>query len=55
MIAQHELRGAGTCEDEARIGEVGQDLHCSGAITVCSFHPELSHDLRLHERFLEGL
>jgi 5'-phosphate synthase pdxT subunit len=27
----------------------------SGAITVCSFHPELSHDLRLHQRFLEGL
>jgi 5'-phosphate synthase pdxT subunit len=24
-------------------------------ITVCSFHPELSNDLRLHQRFLEGL
>jgi 5'-phosphate synthase pdxT subunit len=27
----------------------------SGAITVCSFHPELSNDLRLHQRFLEGI
>lgn len=26
-----------------------------GAITVCSFHPELSNDLRLHQRFLEGI
>jgi 5'-phosphate synthase pdxT subunit len=26
-----------------------------GAVTVCSFHPELSHDLRLHQRFLEGI
>jgi 5'-phosphate synthase pdxT subunit len=34
----------------------GHPVLCrSGAITVCSFHPELSHDLRLHERFLEGL
>ncbi len=27
----------------------------SGTVTVCSFHPELSNDLRLHQRFLEGL
>ena len=27
----------------------------SGAITVCSFHPELSNDLRLHQRFVEGI
>lgn len=26
-----------------------------GAVTVCSFHPELSGDLRVHERFLRGL
>jgi 5'-phosphate synthase pdxT subunit len=26
-----------------------------GAVTVCSFHPELSNDLRLHQRFLEGV
>jgi 5'-phosphate synthase pdxT subunit len=25
------------------------------AVTVCSFHPELSNDLRLHQRFLEGI
>jgi 5'-phosphate synthase pdxT subunit len=24
-------------------------------VTVCSFHPELSNDLRLHQRFLEGI
>ena len=34
----------------------GHPVLCrSGAVTVCSFHPELSHDLRLHERFLEGI
>jgi len=34
----------------------GHPVLCrAGTITVCSFHPELSHDLRLHERFLEGL
>jgi 5'-phosphate synthase pdxT subunit len=27
----------------------------SGSVTVSSFHPELSDDLRLHRRFLEGL
>jgi 5'-phosphate synthase pdxT subunit len=27
----------------------------AGAITVCSFHPELSNDLRLHQRFLGEL
>ena len=27
----------------------------SGAVTVCSFHPELSNDLRLHQRFLEDM
>jgi 5'-phosphate synthase pdxT subunit len=26
-----------------------------GNVTVCSFHPELSNDLRLHQRFLEGI
>jgi 5'-phosphate synthase pdxT subunit len=26
-----------------------------GAVTVCSFHPELGDDLRLHQRFLEGI
>jgi len=26
----------------------------AGRVTVCSFHPELSHDLRLHRQFLEG-
>jgi pyridoxal 5'-phosphate synthase pdxT subunit len=26
-----------------------------GSVTVCSFHPELSNDLRLHQRFLEGI
>jgi 5'-phosphate synthase pdxT subunit len=26
-----------------------------GNVTVCSFHPELSNDLRLHQRFLEDL
>ena len=39
---------------EAEVG--GHPVLCrSGAVTVCSFHPELSHDLRLHERFLEGI
>lgn len=34
----------------------GHPVLCrSGAVTVCSFHPELSHDLRLHQRFLEGI
>jgi 5'-phosphate synthase pdxT subunit len=34
----------------------GHAVMCrSGPITVCSFHPELSNDLRLHERFLEGI
>ena len=26
-----------------------------GAVTVCAFHPELSGDLRFHERFLSSL
>jgi 5'-phosphate synthase pdxT subunit len=26
-----------------------------GAVTVCSFHPELGDDLRLHQRFLEEM
>ena len=26
-----------------------------GSVTVCSFHPELGDDLRLHQRFLEEL
>ena len=39
---------------EAEVG--GHPVLCrSGAVTVCSFHPELSHDLRLHERFLEEI
>ena len=25
------------------------------SVTVCSFHPELGDDLRLHQRFLEGI
>jgi pyridoxal 5'-phosphate synthase pdxT subunit len=34
----------------------GHPVLCrSGSVTVCSFHPELSHDLRLHRQFLEGL
>ncbi len=34
----------------------GHPVLCrSGGITVCSFHPELSNDLRLHQRFLEGI
>ena len=34
----------------------GSPVVCqSGPITVCSFHPELSDDLRLHEKFLEDL
>ena len=34
----------------------GHPVLCrQGTVTVCSFHPELSHDLRLHQRFLEGL
>jgi len=34
----------------------GHPVLCrSGAVTVCSFHPELSNDLRLHQQFLEGL
>ena len=39
---------------EASVGE--HPVLCrSGVITVCSFHPELSNDLRLHQRFLEGI
>lgn len=39
---------------EASVGE--HPVLCrSGAITVCSFHPELSNDLRLHQRFLEDV
>jgi len=34
----------------------GHPVLCrQGAVTVCSFHPELSNDLRLHQRFLEDL
>ncbi|MBA2626146.1 MAG: pyridoxal 5'-phosphate synthase glutaminase subunit PdxT [Acidimicrobiia bacterium] len=33
----------------------GPVLCRSGAVTVASFHPELSDDRRLHERFLEGI
>ena len=34
----------------------GHPVLCrSGVVTVCSFHPELSNDLRVHQRFLEGL
>ena len=39
---------------EATVGE--HPVLCrAGAVTVCSFHPELSNDLRLHQRFLEEL
>ena len=39
---------------EASVGE--HPVLCrSGTVTVCSFHPELSNDLRLHQRFLEGI
>ena len=34
----------------------GRPVLCrQGAVTVCSFHPELGDDLRLHQRFLEGI
>jgi 5'-phosphate synthase pdxT subunit len=34
----------------------GHPVLCrQGVVTVCSFHPELSNDLRLHQRFLEGI
>jgi 5'-phosphate synthase pdxT subunit len=40
-------------EVDAKVGD--HPVLCrAGAVTVCSFHPELSHDLRLHQRFLEG-
>ena len=33
----------------------GRPVMCrQGAVTVCAFHPELSGDLRVHERFLQG-
>ncbi len=33
----------------------GEPVLCrSGSILVSSFHPELSHDLRIHQLFLEG-
>lgn len=38
----------------ARVGD--RPVLCrQGAVTVCSFHPELGDDLRLHQRFLEEL
>ena len=44
---------------EGVVVEASVDSHpvlCQqGAVTVCSFHPELSNDLRLHQRFLEGV
>jgi 5'-phosphate synthase pdxT subunit len=47
-----ERVGAGV-EVDAAVGD--HPVLCrSGAVTVCSFHPELSHDLRLHQRFLKG-
>ena len=34
----------------------GRPVLCrQGGVTVCSFHPELGDDLRLHQRFLEGI
>jgi 5'-phosphate synthase pdxT subunit len=34
----------------------GHPVLCrQGAVTVAAFHPELSHDLRLHEHFLRSL
>jgi 5'-phosphate synthase pdxT subunit len=48
-----ERIGAGV-EVLAEVG--GRAVLCrSGNITVSSFHPELSDDLRLHRRFLEGM
>jgi 5'-phosphate synthase pdxT subunit len=35
--------------------EAGPVLCRSGAIMVCSFHPELGDDRRLHATFLEGV
>jgi 5'-phosphate synthase pdxT subunit len=38
----------------ARVGD--RPVLCrEGAVLVSSFHPELSDDLRLHQRFLEGI
>jgi 5'-phosphate synthase pdxT subunit len=38
----------------ARVGD--HPVLCrQGAVTVCSFHPELGDDLRLHQQFLEGV
>ena len=52
--APYVERGGDGVEVDASVGE--HPVLCrSGAITVCSFHPELSNDLRLHQRFLEGL
>jgi pyridoxal 5'-phosphate synthase pdxT subunit len=34
----------------------GHPVLCrQGAVTVAAFHPELSHDLRLHDHFLKGI
>ena len=48
-----EGHGAGV-EVLARVGD--RPVLCrEGAVLVSSFHPELSDDLRLHQRFLEGI
>jgi 5'-phosphate synthase pdxT subunit len=48
-----ERVGAGV-EVLASVGD--QPVLCrQGAVTVSSFHPELSDDLRLHQRFLEEI
>jgi 5'-phosphate synthase pdxT subunit len=37
----------------ARLPETGEPVAArQGGVTVCAFHPELSGDLRFHERFL---
>ena len=34
----------------------GHPVLCrQGRVTVAAFHPELSHDLRLHDHFLKGI
>ena len=47
-------RAGADVEVLARIGD--RPVLCrEGAVTVCSFHPELGDDLRLHQRFLEEI
>lgn len=40
----------------ARLGREGEPVAArQGGVMVCAFHPELSGDLRLHQRFLSSL